>query len=218
MKKRSLIAFGLFILLTTITFTQNINIQKFNIQEIDIQNSDLLKKDEIRKSLNSIYNKNLLFLKNSEIEAKLKENSFIESFNIKKIYPNTLKIKIFEKKPIAILIHKKKKFYLSERIELIEYKSLPNYQNLPYVFGDINKFKIFYKNLNEINFPFNQIKKYTLYEINRWDIETKNNNIIKLPPKNYKKSLKNYLDLINKNEFRKYKIFDYRIKNQLILK
>ena len=107
MKKRSLIAFGLFILLTTITFTQNINIQKFNIQEIDIQNSDLLKKDEIRKSLNSIYNKNLLFLKNSEIEAKLKENSFIESFNIKKIYPNTLKIKIFEKKPIAIFIHKK---------------------------------------------------------------------------------------------------------------
>ena len=112
MKKRSLIAFGLFILLTTITFTQNINIQKFNIQEIDIQNSDLLKKDEIRKSLNSIYNKNLLFLKNSEIEAKLKENSFIESFNIKKIYPNTLKIKIFEKKPIAILIHKKKKILL----------------------------------------------------------------------------------------------------------
>ena len=33
--------------------------------------------------------------------------SFIDSFNIKKIYPNTLKIEIFEKKPIAILINKK---------------------------------------------------------------------------------------------------------------
>ena len=139
-------------------------------------------------------------------------------FNIKKKYPNALKIKIFEKKPIAILQNKKKKFYLSEKIDLIEFKDLPDYQNLPYVFGNKDEFEIFYNNLIEINFPFNQIKKYTLYETNRWDLLTKNNNMIKLPSKNYMESLKNYLNLQNKNDFKKYKIFDYRINNQLILK
>ena len=38
------------------------------------------------------------------------QESFIESFNIKKKYPNTLKIKIYEKKPIAILLKNQNKF------------------------------------------------------------------------------------------------------------
>ena len=77
MKKRLLIALILFFLLSTITTTQNLNIPKFRIKEIYIENNIILKKDEIKKSLNLIYNKNLLFLKNSEIETKLKQNSFI---------------------------------------------------------------------------------------------------------------------------------------------
>ena len=36
------------------------------------------------------------------------KNSFIESFKVKKKYPNNLKIKVFEKKPIAILYNEKK--------------------------------------------------------------------------------------------------------------
>ena len=42
--------------------------------------------------------------------------------------------------------------------------------------------------------------------------------IIKLPVKDYKESLKNFLSIKNQDKFKKYKIFDYRIKDQLILK
>ena len=49
------------------------------------------------------------FLKNDEIEKALMQNRLIESFNVKKKYPGTIKIKIFEKKPIAILQDKKAK-------------------------------------------------------------------------------------------------------------
>ena len=136
---------------------------------------------------------------------------------LKKKYPNTIKIKIFEKTPIAVIIEQKKKFYLSDKIDLIEFKSLSNYQDLPYVFGNKDNFKIFYSNLKKIDFPLNIIKKYTFYETNRWDLETKNNKIIKLPSENYIKSLENYLNLKSKNDFEKYKLFDYRIRNQLIL-
>ena len=89
---------------------------------------------------------------------------------------------------------------------------------MPYVIGDHKKFKILYKDLKTLNFPIYLVKRFVLYEANRWDIETKNDKIIKLPSRNYKDSLKEYLDIRTKNEFSKYKIFDFRIQNQLILK
>ena len=81
---------------------------KFNVNEIIIENNILINDKDIKELLSSIYNKNLIFLDNKEIEDALLQNSFIETFNIKKKYPNTLKIKIFEKKPIAILFKKTK--------------------------------------------------------------------------------------------------------------
>ena len=198
MRTRIIIALILLTSLTTITLKPRIIISKFNIKEIIIENNVLLSEKDIKRSLSSIYDKNLLFLKNKEIEEKIIQNSFIDSFNIKKKYPNTLKIKIFEKKPIAILFNQKKKFYLSEKIDLIDFYELQNYKNLPYVFGNKDDFSIFYKNLKKINFPFIMIKKYTFYKTNRWDLETMDNKVIKLPVTNYTSSLKNYLNLKEK--------------------
>tara|TARA_E500000178_G_scaffold333631_1_gene368806 strand:- start:458 stop:1114 length:657 start_codon:yes stop_codon:yes gene_type:complete len=218
MKIRLTTAIFLLVLLTTINFDKKTIISNFNLQEIKVENNFIIKEEDIKRLLIPIYNKNLIFLKNKEIEEVLLQNNFIDSFNIKKIYPRTLKIKIFEKRPIAILFNKKDKFYLSEKIDLIRYLKIPDYENLPYVFGNKNDFKILYNDLNKINFPLNQIKKFILYESKRWDLETKNEIIIKLPSKDYTKSLQNYLNQINNDNFRKYKVFDYRINNQLILK
>ena len=218
MKKRLVIALFLIILFTTINSQQRFIASQFDLKTIEIENNLLLNDNDIKKLLISFYNKNLVFLKNNELKKALMQNSLIESFIIKKKYPNTLKVKIFEKKPIAVLFDKKNKFYLSEKIDLIEFKNLQNYQNLPYVLGNKDDFKVFYNNLIKINFPLNVVKKYTLYETDRWDIETKNNQIIKLPSKNYLKSLKNFLNLKSKNDFEKYKLFDYRINKQLILR
>tara|TARA_A100001015_G_scaffold7284_1_gene9008 strand:+ start:135 stop:791 length:657 start_codon:yes stop_codon:yes gene_type:complete len=218
MKKRLVIAISLLVLLTTISSHQKFIISKFNLKTIIIQNNLLLEDKDIKNLLIPIYNKNLLFLDNIEVKKILMQNSFIDSFKIKKKYPSTLKIQIFEKRPIAIIFNKKNKFYLSEKIELIEFKNLPNYQTLPYVLGNADNFKIFYTNLKNINFPLDIITKYIFYESNRWDLEIKNNQVIKLPSENYTKSLENYLKLKSKNNFEKYKLFDYRINNQLILK
>jgi len=218
MKKRLVIAISLLILLTTISSQQKFFISKFNLKKIIIENNFLLKDKDLKNLLAPIYGKNLLFLKNAEVKKALMKNNFIESFNIKKKYPSTLKIQIFEKKIIAILFDKKNKFYLSERLDLIEFKNLPNYQNLPYIIGNKDDFETFYNNLKKINFPFDIVVKYSLYESKRWDLETKNNEVIKLPSKNYIESLENYINLKNKSSFEKYKIYDYRINNQLILK
>ena len=218
MKKQLVIASILFTLLTTATFKEKITISRLNIKKIIVENNSLVEKKDVKKLLLPIYGKNIIFLDNKEIEKALTQNSFIETFEVKKKYPQTLKIRIFEKKPIAILLNKKEKFYLSDKIELIEFKNIKKYQDLPYVFGNRGEFKIFHDDLKKINFPFDLINKYTLYETKRWDLETKNKIVIKLHPKKYLKNIQNYLDSRNKQNFKNYRIFDYRIDNQLILK
>ena len=218
MRKQTLFAFTLLILLTTIIPNEKIAISKFGLKKIIIENNLLIKDNEINDLLLSFYNKNLIFLKKSELEKALMQNSYIESFVVKKKYPDTLKITIFEKKPFAILINKKEKYLLSNKIQLIDFNNNENYQDLPLILGNQESFSIFYNNLKKINFIFKIIKKYIFYETKRWDIVTINNKIIKLSSKSYIKDLENYLSLRNDINFKKYKIFDYRLENQLILK
>ena len=70
------------------------------------------------KDLFLLYNKNMVFLNVFEINKKLEKKSFIKKLKIKKIYPNRLEIKIIEKKPIAIIIKKKRKFFLDEKYSI----------------------------------------------------------------------------------------------------
>ena len=89
---------------------------------------------------------------------------------------------------------------------------------MPIVYADSGSFTDFYKVLKKINYPYSEIAKFYLFDSKRWDIVTKDNQTIKLPIKNYEISLKNFIDLKDQINFRKYKIFDYRINNQIILK
>lgn len=218
MKKRLVLSLLLLLFLTTITLNQKIIITKFNIKEINIENNILLNSEEVKKLLIPIYETNLFFLKYEEVEKALMKSSLVESFEIRKKYPNSLEIKIFEKTPIAIIFHKKKKYFLSENIELIKFEELKYNKSLPFVLGKRDKFESFYNRLKINNFPVDIIKKYTFFETNRWDIETYDNKIIKLPPVNYINSLEKYLSLKNDSSVRKYKVFDFRIEKQLILK
>ena len=61
MKKRTVIAVILLILLTTITFNQKISVSKFKLKEINVENNYLIKEEDIKKSLKVIYGKNLFF-------------------------------------------------------------------------------------------------------------------------------------------------------------
>ena len=135
-----------------------------------------------------------------------------------KIYPNKLVIKVFEKEPIAIIIDKDNKFYLGKQIDLIEYKKLSKYSDLPIIYGDKKNFKILFENLKRINFPIELIKNFSLFESKRWDLELKDKKIIRLPAKNYSKILSNFLEIKSNRNFDKYKVFDYRLEGQLILK
>jgi len=219
MKKRLIIGLLLLFLFSTYnikfnkTFFSNLQIKK-----ITIENNKIIKDKEIKEKLSFLYETNFFFLRTKKIEKKLREIQFIESYQIKKIYPNNLIIKITEKKPIAIIQKSKQKKYFTVRGDLIDFRKIKIFEDLPNVFGDEKSFATFYVNLKNINFPFKEIKTFYLFESKRWDLLTLKNQLIKLPINNYNKSLLNFISLKDQTNFEKYKIFDYRIKDQLILK
>ena len=192
MKKRFLIAIFLLLLFSTYNIEKKFELKDFKIKLITIENNEIIQEDVIKKNLSFLYNQNLFLMKTNEVKNKMNEIDFIDSFKIKKIYPNEIRIKVFEKTPIVILQNKKEKKYYTSKDDVIDFINLKQFQNLPTVFGDKESFKVFYENLKSTKFPLNEIKAFYLFESKRWDLITYENQTLKLPIKNYNKSLKNF--------------------------
>ena len=219
MKKRILFASVLLLLLSTYNVQKSSNLDShFNIKKIDIENNKFIDDKTLKNKLSFLYETNLFLLNKKELKLKLQEIDFIDSFEVKKMFPNKIKIKVYENIPIAIIQNKMEKKFYTNNGKVIDFIEIEEFSNLPLVFGDHGSFLNFHKVLKKINFPLSEIKKLYLFESNRWDIVTKNNQTIKLPIKNYEISLQNFIDLKDQINFGKYKIFDYRINNQIILK
>ena len=218
MKKSVLGLILLLILFTTYTPKFDFNASsKFNIKNIHIENNSVIPTERVKKKLNYLFNENLFLLDLKKIEDSLKDEDFIESFSIKKIYPYTLKLTITERKPIAILQIKKSKFYISDKGNYIQFVKLDIFNNLPVAFGGKKYFYSFYKKLIQVKFPVEKIKSFYFFESKRWDLVLKDEKVIKLPVENYTLSLKNFMLSEGNVNFNNYKLFDYRIKDQLIL-
>ena len=193
-------------------------LQFFKIKKIEVKNIVVLDSIKIKNLfIEEFYDSNLLILDKKKIDKILRENELIDYIEFRKIYPSKLMVKVFEKKTIAIINYKQNKFFLTNKGEEIEFFRNPSLEKLPNIFGKQKNFLEIYSALQELDFPISKIKSFYYFDIGRWDIMLKNEKVIKLPVKNFTESLKNFLDLSKENNFEKYSIFDYRIKDQLIL-
>ena len=124
--------YRIIILLVTLTFLTTYSPNEFNvfpkkknfffkIQNIKIVNNHLIDQNKIIEKLNEIYEKNILFVERNDIERPLKSIDFLEKIEVKKKYPNTIIIKVYETKPIAILFKKNHKYILDSSSNLITF-------------------------------------------------------------------------------------------------
>ncbi len=221
MTRISLTLTSILLLVTLTTFNPTLfkmGNNVFKIKYVEIENIYIIDKKEFKKIVNNeLKNLSLFSINEKKMSNILKKYEIIKSIEIKKVFPNTIKIKLIEKEIIATLINKKKKFYLTLNGEKIRFFKNEKLDNLPKIFGEQKNFTQIYNSLKKLNFPINEIKSFYYFDIGRWDIILKNSNIIKLPVKDFNESLINYNELKNDQNFTKYKIFDYRIKDQLIL-
>ena len=172
---------------------------------------------KLKKDVEFLRETSLFFLKEKEIIRVTNSYNFISSVQIKKKYPNSIKILITENVPVVSEINDKKRYYLTKDGKKIKYMELEAFKNLPVIFGNHKNFSLLIKQLEISNFSLNKIKAFYYFDVGRWDITLKDNRTIKLPEKNYEKVLIQIESVLNNSSFSKYKVFDYRIKDQLIL-
>ena len=198
-------------------FEKNNNFLK--VQKINIVDNFLIKNSEIKEKLSKVYNKNIFLIQRKDIEEPLKEINFLEKVEVKKKYPNTIVVKIFETKPVAILYKNKAKYLLDSSSNLIFFENNMNFNQLPSVFGigAENYFVYFFNQLENNNFPINNIKKFYFFQIGRWDLQLANDKMIKLPHDNIEDAIKKSIELLNRKDFQNYNIIDLRVDGKIIV-
>ena len=221
-RKKIFLLLFLFIFLTTFYFDLNKTslMKTFKLKEIEIvgiNNSDI---NLINLELEKFLNKNIFLLNKDKVASTIINLDFINKIRIKKIYPNKLKIQLEEHKIIAIVEEQNNNYILSLNGKIIKNFN-EKFTYLPLVYGKNTQRHLpkFYKLLKKNNFKINDIEYFKFFETKRWDIYLKNGVLIKFPNDNeeIKKSIAKFMSINSDDKFNKFKIFDFRVKNQLIL-
>tara|TARA_B100000965_G_scaffold363108_1_gene345604 strand:+ start:3566 stop:4261 length:696 start_codon:yes stop_codon:yes gene_type:complete len=220
-KKR--IYFYLLILLF-LSSTNNFNIilkfKKLNsISDINIIGLDEKEKKIIEKNLEIFLNKNIFFISGEEIGKILKNNSFLDNYNIVKVFPSKLLVNVKKTEFVGKTILNGEKFYIGKNGKLTKIFLVEKEHNLPQVFGifKVNEFLKLQDTLNANGFNLSKIKKYYYFKSNRWDIENDDKIVLMLPSQSIEQSLKNYSSLLKKKKIIPGQLIDLRLKNKIIL-
>ena len=222
--------YRIIILLVALTFLTTYSPNEFNvfpekknfffkIQNIKIVNNHLIDENRIIEKLTEIYEKNILFVERNDIERPLKSIEFLDKIEVKKKYPNTIIIKVYETKPIAILFKKNHKYLLDSSSNLITFSENMLVDDFPSVFGEgaEQDFINFYNQLENNNFPKQRVKNFYYFQIGRWDLELLNNLIIKFPAIKISEAIQQSIELLARKDFGNYNIIDLRIHGKIVV-
>ena len=212
--KKIKIYFYLILLLLFSTF-YNTNLalyfnSKFKVINIDNQNENI----KIYE-LNYLLNNNIFNIDKNFLSYKLKNNPILRSYEIKKIYPDTVRIVLVKSNPIAKIVQNGKTVYLGDNGKIFNHAT-PNYQ-IPEIVGEVN---LEYTNrivkiINNSSFKLNKINMIKIYPSNRFDLIFNNNDIIKFPHNIDRKFIEDAYTFYKNNNIYS-KIIDLRLKNKII--
>ena len=202
-----------------ITFFNKNKIFFFKIQNIEITNNNKINKTDIINKLNHIYNKNILFISNDDISESLKTVNYLEKIEVKKKYPDTIVIRIYETKPVGILFKNNTKYIIDTVSNLITLNDNLVNNNFPNIFGkDAERdFINFFEQLKNNKFPIKEVKNYYYFQVDRWDVKLTNKQIIKFPSKKRKEAIQQSVKLLNHEDFENYKVIDLRIHGKIVV-
>jgi cell division septal protein FtsQ len=221
--KKIKLFFYIFILmlLSTInmSFNKTQNYSIISIKKINVGGLSDLNNLKIEKSLNSLLLKNIFFVKKKKIAEILDINNLIESFHIRKVYPDILSVKINKADFLAIVNQGTNKMIIASNGKLVSLNDVDFLtRKLPFVFGKVSNeyFINFKKIIDDSKFDYKEIEEFYFHPSNRIDIKTKDGFLIKLPFKNLSEALR-LASLIKKDDkFKNNKILDLRIANHII--
>ncbi len=193
--------FKLVIYLKEIFIITNIETANNNPQIIDV---------------NRLIDKNIFYIDKKNIEKVFLENPILKSLEVKKIYPNTLKINLIKSKPIAKLAANNDNIYFGDNGRI--FSSDETYESIPNIVGEIN-LEIIKKTINIINnssLEISDIQTIKIYASKRFDFIFKNNKIIKFPLDIDEEVMINAFRFYKNKDIKK-NVIDLRLKNKIII-
>ena len=190
------------------------------INEIKISGLTDDEKIKLTREFREIFLENIFLISQKNFTNILNKNNLIQSFSVKKKYPNSILINIKKANFLAIANINNKKYLVGSNGKLIDYGSINNREKkLPFIFGKVDylDFIYFKKIVDKSEFNYENITSLYHFPNNRWDIKTKNGILIKLPEKNFFNILNFANKIIYNNKFNSNKVIDLRITNHMII-
>ena len=220
-KKKLFFYLIIFLFLTTINFKINnsYNFISFKIKNINVVGLSSKKNNIIQQKLRIFKDRNIFTLNKKELKNILEQFSIIGSYEIRKSYPNTIKLKLNRTNFLAFTYLENKKYIIGENNKLISLENSSfNDLDLPLVFtnGNYKKFIQLKKIIDETKFDLNDIASFYYFQIGRWDLKTKSGLVIKLPEQDIKEAINRAHIMINDEKLNKFNLLDMRIKNYII--
>ena len=193
------------------------NYKIFEIRNIDISGLTNLENSEIKKKIKNLNLKNILLLNRFELSQIIDSNPLVQNYEVIKIYPSSIDIKIIKTKLLAKLNKDGKTLFLGSNGKLSEYNF--SKKSLPFIFGspDSDDFLNLKNKIDESKFSYVEFKNFYFFPSGRWDLELKNNILIKLSTNKINDSLDYAFDFMKNNNIDDFRVIDLRVKNQIIL-
>jgi len=207
-----------FIFLGTLNNHTTFNSNTFKIKNFQIIGLENNYKTELENNLFNINKFNIFFVNKDYFKLKLNSNSLIETFQVFKIYPSSLDIKIKKTNFLAKLNINGDIFLIGSNGKLTKDFILSDSAILPFIFGNpkVEEILKIFSIIHTSDFKYENVKNLFFYKSGRIDLELKDNIYIKLPLDNLENVLKKISQLISNNQLNK-KIIDARVPNQIIL-
>lgn len=209
-----------------IFFLSSINSQLFikkkeslyNLNSIEVTGLDEQINTEIEKNLNFMKNTNIFFIDKEILKDHIDKYDFIEKYNIFKIYPSKIILELKQADFLAQTIKDNKVYFIGSNNNFIEIERFHNQKNLPVVYGKFTakEFTSFLKIIRQSKLNYNNINEIFFYPSGRIDIKNKDNLLIKFPMQNLEEAIIIVNKIIKNKNFRN-NLIDLRVPNQLIL-
>ena len=221
-KKKIFFYIFIFLFLSTIkiNFPSSDNLISFKIRDISVTGLSHNNNMTISQKLTRFQGRNIFSLNESEFNEILEKFNIVESYEIKKIFPNKIELKLKRTNFIAFTFLNNTKYIIGENNKLIDFDELSYGDlNLPIVFTNDNfqKFKELKEIIEQTNFNFKEVESFYYFKIGRWDLKTKDGMTIKLPTNDIKEAMNRAHIILHDKNLNKLKLLDMRIENYIII-
>lgn len=214
-KTKIIILIFLFFLLTTYN-NNNINFPFFKIEQIEFKESNLVEENIKNQIVNQLQYKSLFFLNKKNVKDIISASNWVESFKIKKSYPNKIIIIFNELSPIAYYSNQENDYLINSEYFNSNKIYDKKYYRLLKVSGYYDNDKLKKIDLSLKLFPDLREKIYEIKYLNskRWDMYTQKTKI-QLGRHDFEKQFKNIENILKQNN--NIKILDMRVKNRMVV-